>query len=141
MPLITMKGIWIGVKIVLGRTMVTTIANGVSLSTSGGTVPIDSRCGFVIGMVVIRIMSTTGPTARIEGESGSGTAMTILGWLKKTGAILTDMLAGGLKTQTGPSWTSMTNTHGGICGRLPYQNMSTKLTTYWNQSRGTGVCT
>ena len=58
-----------------------------------------------------------GPTARTEEESGSGTAMTILGWLKKTGAILTDMLEEDLKTQTGPSWTSMANTQGGICGK------------------------
>ncbi len=119
MPLITMKGVWVGVKIPSGCTMVTTIANGVSLGTSGGTtIPTDTKCGFVVGMVMIRITITTcGPTARTEEESGSGTAMTILGWLKKTLAIHSDMLAGGLKTQTGPSWTSITNTQEGICGK------------------------
>ena len=117
MPLITMKGGMIG--ILLGcTTMVTTIANGVSLGTSGGAIVKDTKCGFVIGMVMIRMMITTcGPTARTEEESGSGTAMTILGWLKKTLAILTDMLAGGLKTRTEPSWTSITNIQGGICGK------------------------
>ncbi len=121
MPLITMKGIWIGVKIPSGCTMATTIANGASRRTRGTWMLATTalKRGSVLGIVLMignhGMMS--GATARIGEESGSGTATTILGWSKKTGTMFTNMMARDPKTQTGPSWTSITNTQKGICGK------------------------
>ena len=120
MPLITMKGIWIGAIIPSGCTMATTIANGASRRTRGtwklATTAL--KRGSVLGMVlIIRNIMMSGATARTEEESGSGTATTILGWSKKTSTMFTNLMARDPKTQTGPSWTSITNTQEGICGK------------------------